>query len=45
MPNSPFAGKHILITRAVQQVAETTAFIEDKGGTSIAFPCLEYQTL
>jgi len=45
MVNSPLTGKHILITRAVQQTTETTALIEGKGATAIAFPCLEYQVL
>ncbi|MDQ6956693.1 MAG: uroporphyrinogen-III synthase, partial [Mariprofundaceae bacterium] len=45
MVNSPLTNKRILITRAAQQVAETTALIEAKEATAIAFPCLEYQIL
>jgi len=45
MPNSPLAGKRILITRAVQQIAETAALIEAKEASAIAFPCLEHQGL
>ncbi len=45
MPNSPLAGKRILITRAVQQSAETEALIATKGATAIAFPCLQHQSL
>jgi len=45
MPYSPLAGKHILITRAVQQTAETEVLIAAKGATTIAFPCLEHQSL
>ena len=43
MPNSPLTGKRILITRAAQQTAETTALVEKNGAIGIAFPCLEYQ--
>ena len=45
MPNSPLAGKRILVARAVQQIAETTTLIEAKGASAIAFPCLEHQSL
>ena len=45
MPNTHLAGKRILITRAVEQIAETTALIEKKRAITIAFPCLEHEVL
>jgi len=45
MPNSPLTGKHILITRAAQQAAETALLIENKKGIATSFPCLQHQTL
>lgn len=45
MQNSPLAGKRILLTRAVQQLAETTALIEKKCATAISLPCLEHHIL
>lgn len=45
MPNSPLAGKRILITRAAQQVAETTALIKKNAAIAVPFPCLEYRFL
>ena len=45
MQNSLLAGKRILITRAAQQVAETTALIEKSNTTAISFPCLEHHIL
>jgi len=45
MPNSSLADKHILITRAAQQIAETAKLIEGRAGIAIPFPCLKHQLL
>ncbi len=45
MPNSPLAGKRILITRAAEQVAETAALVEKYSAIPITFPCLKHDTL
>ena len=43
MPNSPLAGKRILITRAQHQIPSVAKLIKQAQATPIALPCLELQ--
>ncbi|MDX8404744.1 MAG: uroporphyrinogen-III synthase [Mariprofundus sp.] len=45
MAASPLAGKHILITRASEQLPALAAMVRKRGAIPVAFPCLAVEPL